>query len=177
MERGDLRVKRQVARINREVTEAPLETKNAYRTLPLAEDTVSVLLEQKKKAGSSPWVFPSPNGGPISPDSVLYMLHLVVADSISLALSYRDRAHSFCGSSSPCATRCAGLAQGFRKAGLRHAGPLLRRLHPGHLRPRDQRSSATGGTNHGQCPLRCGIDRSGPFRIWVTVWVKHKLQK
>ncbi len=54
MERGDLRVKRQVARINREVTEAPLETKNAYRTLPLAEDTVSVLLEQKKKSGWQP---------------------------------------------------------------------------------------------------------------------------
>ena len=36
------------------------------RTLPLAEDAVSVLLKQKKKAGSSPWVFPSPSGGPIS---------------------------------------------------------------------------------------------------------------
>jgi len=56
LERGDLRVKRQVARINGEVVEAPLKTKNAYRTLPLAEDTVSVLLEQKKKAGRSPWV-------------------------------------------------------------------------------------------------------------------------
>ena len=49
------------------VVEAPLKAKNAYRTLPLAEDTVSVLLEQKEKAGSSPWVFPSPNGGPILP--------------------------------------------------------------------------------------------------------------
>ena len=62
-ERGDLWVKRQVSRINGEVVEAPLKTKNAYRTLPLAEDTVSVLKEQKKKAGSSPWVFPSPSGG------------------------------------------------------------------------------------------------------------------
>ena len=49
-----------------EVVEAPLKTKNAHRTLPLAEDAVSVLLKQKKKAGSSPWVFPSPSGGPIS---------------------------------------------------------------------------------------------------------------
>ena len=78
LERGDLRVKRQVARINGEVTEAPLKTKNAYRTLPLAEDTIGVLKEQKKKAGSSPWVFPSPSGGPISPDSVLHMLHRVL---------------------------------------------------------------------------------------------------
>ena len=34
--------------------EAPLKTKNAYRTLPLAEDTVSVLLGQKKKSGQLP---------------------------------------------------------------------------------------------------------------------------
>ena len=78
LERGDLRVRRQISRINGEVVEAPLKTKNAYRTLPLAEDTISVLLEQKKKARSSPWVFPSPNGGPISPDSVLHMLHRVL---------------------------------------------------------------------------------------------------
>ena len=78
LERGDLRVRRQVSRINGEVVEAPLKTKNAYRTLPLAEDTVSVLREQRRKVGNSPWVFPSPNGGPISPDSVLHMLHRVL---------------------------------------------------------------------------------------------------
>ena len=77
-EHGSLRVKRQVARINGEILEAPLKTKNAYRTLPLAEDTSQVLKQQKKKVGSSPWVFPGPTGGPISPDSVLYMLHRVL---------------------------------------------------------------------------------------------------
>ena len=46
MERGDLRVRRQIARINGEVVEAPLKTKNAYRTLPLAEDTIGVLGRQ-----------------------------------------------------------------------------------------------------------------------------------
>ena len=35
-EHGNLRVKRQIARVNGEVAEAPLKTKNAYRTLPLA---------------------------------------------------------------------------------------------------------------------------------------------
>ena len=69
-EHGNLRVKRQIARINGEIVEAPLKTKNAYRTLPLAEDTIAVLKQQRKKTGSSPWVFPSPIGGPISPDSV-----------------------------------------------------------------------------------------------------------
>ena len=78
LERDDLRVRRQIARINGEVVEAPLKTKNAYRTLPLAEDTIGVLEQQKKKVGSSPWVFSSPTGGPISPDSVLHMLHRVL---------------------------------------------------------------------------------------------------
>ena len=54
MERGDLWVKQQVARINGKVTEAPLKIKNAYRTLPFSEDTVSVLLEQKKKRAAAP---------------------------------------------------------------------------------------------------------------------------
>ena len=95
LERGDLRVKRQVSRINGEVVEAPLKTKNAYRTLPLAEATVSVLKEQRKKVGSSPWVFPSPNGGPISPDSVLHMLHRVLKRAGLPKVRFHDLRHTF----------------------------------------------------------------------------------
>ena len=95
LERGDLRVRRQISRINGEVVEAPLKTKNAYRTLPLAEDTVSVLLEQKKKVGSSPWVFPSPNGGPISPDSVLHMLHRVLKRAGLPKVRFHDLRHPY----------------------------------------------------------------------------------
>ena len=95
LERGDRPVRRQISRINGEVVEAPLKTKNAYRTLPLAEDTVSVLLEQKKKAGSSPWVFPSPNGGPISPDSVLHMLHRVLKRAGLPKVRFHDLRHTF----------------------------------------------------------------------------------
>ena len=40
LENGSLRVKRQIARIDGEIVEAPLKTKNAYRTLPLADDTI-----------------------------------------------------------------------------------------------------------------------------------------
>ena len=95
LERGDLRVRRQVSRINGEVVEAPLKMKNAYRTLPLAEDTVSVLKEQRKKVGNSPWVFPSPNGGPISPDSVLHMLHRVLKRAGLPKVRFHDLRHTF----------------------------------------------------------------------------------
>ena len=95
LEQGDLRVRRQIARINGEVVEAPLKTKNAYRTLPLAEDTVSILLEQKKKVDGSPWVFPSPTGGPISPDSVLHMLHRVLKRAGLPRVRFHDLRHTF----------------------------------------------------------------------------------
>ena len=92
---GDRPVRRQVSRINGEVVEAPLKTKNAYRTLPLAEDTVSVLREQRKKVGNSPWVFPSPDGGPISPDSVLHMLHRVLKRAGLPKVRFHDLRHTF----------------------------------------------------------------------------------
>ena len=95
LQKGDLRVKRQISRINGEVVEAPLKTKNAYRTLPLAEDTIDVLKEQRKKVGSSPWVFPSPNGGPISPDSVLHMLHRVLKRAGLPRVRFHDLRHTF----------------------------------------------------------------------------------
>ena len=94
-EHGNLRVKRQIARINGEVVEAPLKTKNAYRTLPLAEDTIAVLKQQKKKVGSSHWVFPSPTGGPISPDSVLHMLHRVLKRAGLPRVRFHDLRHTF----------------------------------------------------------------------------------
>ena len=93
--RGEMRVRRQVARINGEVVEAPLKTKNAYRTLPLSEDTVGILKIQKQKAGGNPWVFPSPTGGPISPDSVLHMLHRVLKRAGLPQVRFHDLRHTF----------------------------------------------------------------------------------
>ena len=95
LQKGDLRVRRQISRINGEVVEAPLKTKNAYRTLPLAEDTIDILKEQRKKFGSSPWVFPSPTGGPISPDSVLHMLHRVLKRAGLPRVRFHDLRHTF----------------------------------------------------------------------------------
>ena len=95
LERGDLRIRRQISRINGKITEAPLKTKNAYRTLLLAEETIDILKEQRKKFGSSPWVFPSPTGGPISPDSVLHMLHRVLKRAGLPRVRFHDLRHTF----------------------------------------------------------------------------------
>ena len=95
LEQGTLRVQRQVSRINGEVVEAPLKTKNSYRTISLGTDAVGILKEQRKKCGNSPYVFPSPTGGPISPDSVLQMLHRVLKRAGLPKVRFHDLRHTF----------------------------------------------------------------------------------
>ena len=95
MEQGTLRVQRQVSRINGEVVEAPLKTKNSYRTISLGTDAVGILKEQRKKCGSSEYVFPSPTGGPISPDSVIQMLHRVLKRAGLPKVRFHDLRHTF----------------------------------------------------------------------------------
>ena len=48
MEWGGIRVRRQIVRINEKVVEAQLKKKNAYCTLPLAENTINILKKQRK---------------------------------------------------------------------------------------------------------------------------------
>lgn len=95
LEHGSLRVQRQIARIDGEIVEAPLKTKNAYRTLPLSADAIDVLKAQKKKCGTSQYVFPSPTGGPISPDSILHMLHRVLKRAGLPKVRFHDLRHTF----------------------------------------------------------------------------------
>ena len=45
--------------------------------------------------GNSPWVFPSPNGGPIFPDSVLHMLHRVLKRAGLPKVRFHDLRHTF----------------------------------------------------------------------------------
>ena len=94
-EQCTLRVQRQVSRINGEVVEAPLKTKNSYRTISLGEDAVGILKKQKKKCGDSEYVFPSPTGGPISPDSVIQMLHRVLKRAGLPKVRFHDLRHTF----------------------------------------------------------------------------------
>ena len=90
-----LRVRRQVGRINGEVREAPLKTKNAYRTISLGTDAVGILKQQREKQPSSSYVFPGPTGGPIAPDSVLHMLHRVLDRAGLPEIRFHDLRHTF----------------------------------------------------------------------------------
>ena len=91
-----IRIRRQVARIDGNVVEAPLKTKNAYRSVAITQD-VAVMLKKKKvdDSGRSEYVFSSETGGPISPDSVLNMLHRVLDRAGLPRLRFHDLRHTF----------------------------------------------------------------------------------
>ena len=92
---GVLKIQRAISRQSGKVVEAPLKTKNAYRTLPLSADAIDVLMQQRRKTGNSEWVFPSPTGGPMSPDSVLHMLQRVLKRAGLPRIRFHDLRHTF----------------------------------------------------------------------------------
>ena len=94
-DRSVLKIQRAISRQNGKVVEAPLKTKNAYRTLPLSADAISVLKMQKRKVGGSEWVFPSPSGGPMSPDSALHMLQRVLKRAGLPRIRFHDMRHPY----------------------------------------------------------------------------------
>lgn len=89
-----IHIRRQVARINGEIIEAPLKTKNSYRTVSIGADAVGILIQQKEKSYSE-YVFPSPTGGPMSPDSILHMLHRVLKRAGLPKVRFHDLRHTF----------------------------------------------------------------------------------
>lgn len=94
LEPGVIRVKRQIARVDGQIVEAPLKTKNSYRTVAISQQAVEVLRHQKAKTNDE-YVFPSPNGGPISPDSVNNMLKRVLVRAGIPKVRFHDLRHTF----------------------------------------------------------------------------------
>lgn len=91
---GVIRVRRQIARVDGRIVEAPLKTKNSYRTVTISLQAVEVLKQQKEKTNDQ-YVFPSPNGGPISPDSVNNMLKRVLERAGIPKVRFHDLRHTF----------------------------------------------------------------------------------
>ncbi len=92
LDKGIIHVRRQVLRQNGEVVEAPLKTKNSYRNIAIGTDAIEILkgIEQKDE-----YVFPSPFGGPMSPDSVLHMLQRVLRRAGLERIRFHDLRHTF----------------------------------------------------------------------------------
>ena len=91
---GIFKVRRQIARVDGQIVEAPLKTKNSYRTVTISQQAIEVLKQQKEKTNDE-YVFPSPNGGPISPDSVNNMLKRVLARAGIPKVRFHDLRHTF----------------------------------------------------------------------------------
>ena len=91
---GVIKVRRQVARVDGQIKEAPLKTKNSYRAVSISPQAIEVLREQKRKTNDT-YVFPSPNGGPISPDSVNNMLKRVLERAGIPKVRFHDLRHTF----------------------------------------------------------------------------------
>ena len=90
--KGIIHVRRQVLRQNGEVVEAPLKTKNSYRNIAIGAETIEVLKGMEQK---DDYVFPSPYGGPMSPDSVLHMLQRVLKRAGLERIRFHDLRHTF----------------------------------------------------------------------------------
>ena len=148
LDRGVLKIQRAISRQNGKVVEAPLKTKNAYRTLPLSADAISVLKMQKCKVGNSEWVFPSPTGGPMSPDSVLHMLQRVLKRAGLPRIRFHDLRHTFA---------TMALQNGVDVKTVSSMLALLRGLHAGHLRPCDHRCPAQSRPDDGKYPIPCRL--------------------
>ena len=90
--KGVIHVRRQILRQNGEVVEAPLKTKNSYRNIAIGADAIKVLkgMEQKDE-----YVFSSPFGGPMSPDSVMHMLQRVLKRAGLERIRFHDLRHTF----------------------------------------------------------------------------------
>ena len=102
------------------------------------------------KTGNSEWVFPSPTGGPMSPDSVLHMLQRVLKRAGLPRIRFHDLRHTFA---------TMALQNGVDiKTVSSMLGHYSAGLHAGHIRPCHHRRATESGANHGQYPIPCGID-------------------
>ena len=95
LERGDLRVRRQIARINGEVVEAPLKTKKRLPHPASGKGYDRRSESAEKESGELSLGIPLSHRRPMSPDSVLHMLHRVLKRAGLPRVRFHDLRHTF----------------------------------------------------------------------------------
>ena len=96
-EEKTLEIRRQVIRVQGHIEEGPLKTDNAYRKIAIGDDVIEILRDLYEREGkASPYIFPSPNGGPQDPDSVLPMFKRIMKRAGLPELRFHDCRHTFC---------------------------------------------------------------------------------
>ena len=159
LERGDLRVKRQIARINGEVVEAPLTPENKKRLPHPAlgkgygrRSNAAEKESRQQSLGVPQFDRRSHVPGQCAPHAP------PGAETGGTASSQVPRSEAHLRHPSPA-------KRGRRKDRLWDAGPLQRWVHPGHLRPCDHLGPAAGGGGHGTRSLRQFIALSSPEKF------------
>ena len=149
LDRGVLKIQRAISRQNGKVVEAPLKTKNAYRTLPLSADAIDVLMQQRRKNGQQRMGIPIDHRRPhVSGQRVAHAP--TGAETSGSTENTLSRPPPHLRDHGPAKRRG-------RQDRQQYAGSLLGGLHAGHLRPRHHRRPTQGSTNHGEHPLPCRL--------------------
>ncbi len=91
-----LEVKRQIQRINGVIQETAPKTHNAYRKILLPSETIQILKAYKEQQTiESDYVFPSPTGEIMEPDSARKMLKRVLQRAGLDEMRFHDLRHTF----------------------------------------------------------------------------------
>lgn len=98
MTTGELRIERQVSRVNGELKIFPPKTKSSIRTLVLPPPVLKVLKEYQSSTKGSKWIFPSPvktEDCPRDPHTVYSKMQLILQRANCKRIRFHDLRHTF----------------------------------------------------------------------------------
>lgn len=93
---GTIRIQRQVQRLNGKVQETKLKTSNSYHTILVDQDILKMLLTMKTEQKiESYYVFCSPTGGILGPESQRKQLQRLLVSCGMEKIRFHDLRHTF----------------------------------------------------------------------------------
>ena len=98
MTTGELRIERQVSRVNGELKTFPPKTKSSIRTIVLPQSVLKMLKAYQPSTNGSKWIFPSPvktEDSPRDPHTVYSKMQLVLQRAECKRIRFHDLRHTF----------------------------------------------------------------------------------